>query len=252
MNKPAQKPAAKPKTRRRKSVAKPPVSRNRSKTQLAKKIDDQARNIDAEARKSAFQSLTTKRQLFVLKYLEGYNATKAYLEAGYRPVAARSCASRLLTNANIQAAVREMHEAHGVGAEPVKMAIAKIAVGSDIADFEEYLSGETTLTQLRAEGVDTSLVQRVVETTRELANGAKTVRREIRMYDRLTALALLARVLGLVVEGRVHSGKIDGASTRLLLTTQELREMSDEEVGRLACAAGLTEDPAGADRTDGK
>jgi phage terminase small subunit len=205
---------------------------------LAKKTDVQTRNNDAEERKSAFQALTTKRQLFVLKYLEGYNATKAYLEAGYRPVAARSCASRLLTNANIQAAIREMHEAHGVGAEPVRMAVAKIALGSDISDFEEYLSGEKTLSQLRDEGADTSLIHRAVETTRELVDGRKTTRREIRMYDRLTALGLLVRVLGLVFEGRTHSGKIEGngEAGKQFFSDESLKAMSEDELKRLAYA----------------
>ena len=46
---------------------------------------------------------STRRNKFALEYaVNGGNATQAYITAGYSEKAARQCAYRLLTNANIQ------------------------------------------------------------------------------------------------------------------------------------------------------
>ena len=66
----------------------------------------------------------------------------------------------------------------------------------------------------------------------------------------MTAMGLLARVLGMVSEGRVHSGQVAGGAPGLLITAAGMRDMSDEELGRLAAAAGLDQ-PDGADREGG-
>jgi phage terminase small subunit len=58
--------------------------------------------------------LTVRQQAFVDVYVVGGNATEAYKQAGYKVVSAdggRASASRLLTNANVRAAVEAGRQA---------------------------------------------------------------------------------------------------------------------------------------------
>jgi len=201
--------------------------------------------------KSAFDSLSSKQRLFVIKYLESLNGAKAYLAAGYRPRGADAGASRLLRNVKVASAIREEFETHGITREAVLMEVAKIGFGGDIADFEPYIQCEKSLRELRQDGVDTGLVRDVWEERRMLTDDdgneiGEVVKRRLAMYDRLTAMALVARVLGIVSEKRVHSGKVDGTAAAVIM---DLREKSDEELMRIAGAVERFE--VRPDRTDG-
>lgn len=60
---------------------------------------------------SAFDNLTPKQAQFVREYLVDLNGTQAAVRTGYSPRTANEQASRLLANANVQAAVKEAQNA---------------------------------------------------------------------------------------------------------------------------------------------
>lgn len=53
------------------------------------------------------KALTIKQQTFIQEYLIDWNATQAAVRAGYSAKTAKEQASRLLTNVNVSAALRE-------------------------------------------------------------------------------------------------------------------------------------------------
>jgi len=87
--------------------------------------------------------LSDKRERFCREYIVDLCASQAALRVGYSPKTAAAQASRLLTNANVQARVAELSGAISeklqVTAESVRQAIADIAFGDD-----------TPITRLRA------------------------------------------------------------------------------------------------------
>lgn len=54
--------------------------------------------------------MTNKQELFCQEYIVDYNGTQAAIRAGYKPDSARKQASRLLTNEDILARVRELQQ----------------------------------------------------------------------------------------------------------------------------------------------
>lgn len=82
--------------------------------------------------------LPPRHARFVAEYLEDFNATQAYLRAGYSPRSAPANASRLLGRPEIAAAVaegrRRITEALAIGAERMAREYARIAF-ANIDDF---------------------------------------------------------------------------------------------------------------------
>jgi len=133
--------------------------------------------------KSAYESLTTKQQQFVLHYLTDakFNGAKAARLAGYSEDSAYSIATENLRKPAIKAAIAELLPTHGLTPERIKIALLEIAFDEDVADFEKYLAGEENLEQLRERGLNTSLVHQV-------KLNPKTGERTLRTYSRIDAL----------------------------------------------------------------
>lgn len=64
-------------------------------------------------------ALKPRHAKFVAEYLKTSNATQAYLAAGYKatPEVARTCAARLLTNANVRESIRRAKDDAAKAAE---------------------------------------------------------------------------------------------------------------------------------------
>lgn len=84
-------------------------------------------------------------------------------------------------------------DGEGITRERIKIEIAQIAFGADLADVEPYLNGEKSLVELREEGFDTRLVKSA-SVTPNLHGTA----RKVELHDRLAALEKLARIRKLV------------------------------------------------------
>lgn len=81
-------------------------------------------------------ALNLQQAKFLKAYLKSGNATQAAIEAGYSEKAARSCGQRLLTNADIKAAVQKSLNKLEISAETVLSEIAKLAF-SNMGDYLE-------------------------------------------------------------------------------------------------------------------
>lgn len=95
--------------------------------------------------------LTDKQQSFVNEYLVDKNATQAAIRAGYSPKTARSQGERLLTNADIRAAVdqglKRLAEATETEAEWVRRRLREEAT-----DFTEFASHSARIRALELLG----------------------------------------------------------------------------------------------------
>jgi len=142
---------------------------------------------------TAFERLSPKHKAFVTEFMKDFNATRAYIRAGYSANGAEQGASRLLRNVEVVAAIGEQLEARGITPERIKCEIAEVAFGADIADVSEFLNGRLTMEQLREKGVDTRLVKSASHTS-----SAQGKTQRVEMYDRLAALEKLIKIQGMV------------------------------------------------------
>ena len=149
--------------------------------------------------------MTKKQKRFVEEYLIDLNATQAAIRAGYSPDSARDIGCENLTKPNIKAAIdRAMAERSrrtGINQDRVIQEIAKLAFLNpvDVIDMDEAtVRGE-------AHRDDTACIAAVKVKNIPTDDGAIT-EREVKTYDKLKALELLGKHLGMFTD-RV---KVDG------------------------------------------
>lgn len=137
--------------------------------------------------------MTKKQKRFVEEYLIDLNATQAAIRAGYSPDTARSIGNENLTKPDIRAhidrAMAERSRRTGVNADRVVTELAKIAFVNavDVIDHETATVKEGALPE------DTAAIQSVKVKT----FGEDGLEREIKMADKLKALELLGKHLGM-------------------------------------------------------
>lgn len=151
----------------------------------------------------AWDALPPRRRKFLQLYLGecNFNATRAYIKAGYSPRGAHNNASRLMATDTIRAALAEQMNRLGITPERIQLAHAEIAFGNDLADFEPALHG-MSLEDLRKSGVDTSGIKTITVTRRQAPSktddGKDTVESvKLELYDRQASLRELAKIKGM-------------------------------------------------------
>ena len=146
----------------------------------------------------ALAALPPKRRKFVLEYLHDLHGQNAAIRAGYSAETARSQASRMLTFVDIAHAVTLGMQLCAMPADEVLARIADHARGS-MSDFLDE-AGDIDLSRARARGKLHLVKSRSVSKEGE----------RIELYDGQAALALLAKIAGLVTDKVEHSGEIAG------------------------------------------
>ena len=140
--------------------------------------------------------LNDKQQCFVDEYLIDLNATQAAIRAGYSVKTADQQGSRLLANVKVQQAVSEkMAERSrrtGVNQDRVVMELAKIA----FVNASDVINPEDATVRDGAADDDTAAIQSVKVKVIPTKEGAG-IEREIRLSDKLKALELLGKHLGM-------------------------------------------------------
>lgn len=160
--------------------------------------------------------MTGKQKRFCEEYLIDLNATQAAIRAGYSLATANEQGARLLANVSISKeiarSVAERSRRTGVNADRVVRELARIAFANagDLID-----AGDATLKD-DASPDDLAAIQSI----KVKDMGEMGVEREIRMADKLKALELLGRHLGLFddrlrVEGKLDTGKLDSVLAQL-------------------------------------
>lgn len=160
--------------------------------------------------------MTKKQKLFVEEYLLDLNATQAAIRAGYSPETAGAIGAENLKKPQIQNAIaRAMAERSrrtGVNAERVVLELAKIA----FANAGDLIDAQDATVRAGASREDLAAIQSI----KVKDMGDMGIEREVRLADKLKALELLGRHLGMFsdrlrVDGRLDTGKLDSILAQL-------------------------------------
>ena len=178
--------------------------------------------------------LTARQARFVDEYLVDFNATQAAIRAGYTARSAEVTAAKLLRNAKVQAEIsrrqKDLQKRTEVTQERVVRELARVAFSNATnavqvqprtivgADGKEIVIQTVVLTAT-AELTDDQ--RAAISQIKQGANGI-----EIKMYDKLKALELLGRHIGmfndkLELKATVTENPFAG------LSTDELRRLID-------------------------
>lgn len=184
--------------------------------------------------------LTPKRQRFVNEYLKDLNATQAAIRAGYSKRTAYVIGPRLKeepeVKAAIEAAIARRNKRLEVDQDKIVRELAKVAM----ADIKDYLSFRTEKTQVGvddegspvfdykpvielvpSENVDGTIIQEVSLSQKGIFT--------FRLQDKLKALELLARHLGMLNDRVQLGGSVNLNNPLEGLTTEELRQLIAED-----------------------
>ena len=146
--------------------------------------------------------MTAKQQRFCEEYLIDLNATRAAIRAGYSPKSAKTNGPRLLENAGIRARVEAMmarlSRRTGVSAERVVRELARVA----FASMPDGVDKRTATHRPDATEDDRAAIASV-----RVKNGDMFTEREVRMCDKVRALELLGKHLGMFTD----NVRVDGA-----------------------------------------
>lgn len=163
--------------------------------------------------------MTKKQKRFAEEYLIDLNATQAAIRAGYSPDTAKEIGCENLTKPNIRACVdREMAERSkrtGVNADRVVRELAKIA----FVNAADVINAKDATLRNDASEDDTAAIQSVKVKT----FGDDGLEREIKMADKLKALELLGKHLGMFKDKLELSGGLDSEKTKLDDLLQQMR-----------------------------
>ena len=163
--------------------------------------------------------MTKKQKRFIEEYLIDLNATQAAIRAGYSPDTAKSIGSENLTKPDIKAqiarAMAERSRRTGVNADRVIMELAKIA----FVNANDVIDPKTATIKKGALPEDTAAIQSV----KVKAFGEDGLEREIKMADKLKALELLGKHLGMFRDKLEVSGTLETEKTKLDDLLQQMR-----------------------------
>lgn len=138
-------------------------------------------------------TLTEKQKRFAEEYLIDLNATQAAIRAGYSVKTADQQASRMLTNVKVQQAIAEkMAERSrrtGINQDRVLTELAKIA----FVNADDVINAQDATTKEGASRDDLAAIQSI----KVKKIGEDGVEREIKLADKLKALEMLGRHLGM-------------------------------------------------------
>jgi len=167
-------------------------------------------------------ALTKKQKRFVEEYLVDLNATQAAIRAGYSTQTAYSIGDENLKKPEIKNAIEkalaERSRRTGVNADRVILELAKIAFvnPTDVINMDEAtVRGE-------ANREDTAAISSV-KVKRIPTEDGDIVEREVRTYDKIKALELLGKHLGMFTD----KFKVEGAIP--IVIHDDLDDEDDDE-----------------------
>jgi phage terminase small subunit len=148
--------------------------------------------------------LTLKQARFIEEYIVDLNGKQAAIRAGYSPKTAEVQASRLLSNAKVDAAVKQAMRARsrrtGITGDRVVLELAALAF-SNIFDFiEVQRDGSVQIDLSRALRDRAAAIHDVILSTPAKFSDDEvriTKLTRIELFDKLRALDMLARHLGM-------------------------------------------------------
>lgn len=170
------------------------------------------------------EGLTYKQRMFV-RYLladKDFNLTRAARKAGYKKpsMAARECIDNPVVAKMVGHAIAERSNRLKVKADRVLLELARIG----FSDPRELVDSEGRLIPLQdlPEDVARSISSVKLRTTKD-KDGKPVTTVEVRFWDKLRALELLAKHLGLLHEKIQVNHDVSGALESLLQSVEEQR-----------------------------
>lgn len=168
-------------------------------------------------------TMTKKQKRFIEEYLIDLNATQAAIRAGYSPDTAYSIGNENMKKPEIKTridkAMAERSKRTGVNADRVVMELAKIA----FVNAGDVIDAETATVKPDAARDDTAAIQSVKVKT----FGEDGLEREVKMADKLKALELLGKHLGMFKDKVELSGSLETEKNKLDDLIQQMRERGD-------------------------
>jgi phage terminase small subunit len=156
--------------------------------------------------------LTPKQHRFVTEYLIDLNATQAAIRCGYSERTAKSQGSRLLTHADVAAAIADRQakrvEKLELTAERVLQELARLAL-VDVRGFFDERGDLKPLKDLTPEQGAALQSFEVIKKNAQAGDGVIDTVHKIRLWDKTRALELLAKHFALLVERVQVSGDAD-------------------------------------------
>lgn len=173
--------------------------------------------------------LTPNQQRFVERYLVHLNASRAARESGSAPGTAAAAGSRLKRVPAVKAAIKEAIDARTerlrVNADKVVRELARVAF-ADLSNLAEWNGDHLALRP--NDGVDIDDRVAIAELAFvKGASGGSAVR--IKLHDKLRALDMLARHLGLFSKGPIAM-----TGEEIVAAQERLRAMIRERLAHLA------------------
>lgn len=148
--------------------------------------------------------MTKKQKRFVEEYLIDLNATQAAIRAGYSPATAKEIGCENLTKPNIAAAVSqamaERSRRTGINQDRVLQELARIG----FAKITDVVDPETAKIRADASDDDLACIQSIKIKPSEFGT-----EREVKLYDKKSALVDLGKHLGLFKDKVELNGDMD-------------------------------------------
>ena len=157
------------------------------------------------------KKLTPKQRAFVLEYLVDLNATQAAIRAGYSKKSAARIGVELLNKTQVSQAVAKAQERRAkkleVNQETVIKELARIAFADPRSVFSWGPDGVMLRDSAELTDDEAVAVADVSETRTESGGSIKA-----KLHDKVKALELLGRHLGMFTDKLEHSGSVDIAA----------------------------------------
>jgi len=144
-------------------------------------------------------ALTAKQERFIQEYLIDLNGSAAATRAGYSPRTAQEQSSRLLSNVMIRAHVdkvmAEQSKRTGINADRVIKELARIALVNPM----DVINANDATIKKDAGRDDTASILSIKVKVIPMPDG-NIVEREVKMADKIKALELLGKHLGMFTD----------------------------------------------------
>ena len=166
-----------------------------------------------------------RQRLFVLEYLNDWNATQAAIRAGYSKKTARQIGSENLSKPVIQAAIQAEIAERAMGPSEVLQRLGDMARG-DIGELMEIRATGFELDLMAAKDANkTKLIKRVKQRVTTY-NGKgpndmdrEVIETEVELYDAQAALVQLGRHHGLFTDTLKLEGSLNVTNLQQVLDT---------------------------------
>ncbi len=159
--------------------------------------------------------LTEKQQCFIDEYLIDLNATQAAVRAGYSVKTAQEQSARLLSKVMVQQAISEaMAERSrrtGINQDRILIELARIA----LLNPKALVNLEDATVNPEASPDDLAAIASVKVKRFPTKDGGEGIEREVKFYDKIKAIELLGKHLGMFKDRIELSGELDKEKSKL-------------------------------------